>query len=235
MSMWLLLAGILSAEELLLASIAYHDPESRWDRGAFHVTLGESRPDGNERITEVVLDNARGRFTLKRRLPDGREAVVSIAGEKVDVTLDGSANVSAEDLAPHRLAPEQALRTRNYYLYLYGLPMKLRDPGTRLSPEAKEATFDGRPAYELEVAYDANVGTDTWYFYLDKETHALIGYRFYHDKTANDGEYITLAEEATGAGLRLPRVRKWYRHQDDGFLGTDTVRSISPAGEDAPR
>jgi hypothetical protein len=97
----------------------------------------------------------------------------------------------------------------------------------------KEATFDERPAYELEVTYDAEVGSDSWYFYLDKETKALVGYRFYHDKTANDGEYITLEGEATGAGIRLPRERKWYRHQDGGFLGTDTIRSIAVAGGNA--
>jgi hypothetical protein len=232
MSMWILLAGVLSAEELLRASIAYHDPDDRFRRDAFAITLGETRPDGSERTTEVVLDPARGRFTMKRRLSDGREAVIVARGEEAEVTLDGSP-VSPEDAAAHRLTSEQALRTRNYYLYLYGLPMKLRDPGTRISPEAKESTFEGREAHEIEVTYDAAVGTDTWYFYLDRKSHALIGYRFYHDRAKNDGEDITLSGEASGAGLRLPRERKWYRHQDGGYLGTDTIKSITLAPREA--
>ena len=79
---------------------------------------------------------------------------------------------------------------------------------------------------KLKVTYDEAVGQDTWYFYLDRKTYALVGYRFYHDESKNDGEYILLEGEASGAGLKLPKTRKWYRHEDDGFLGTDIIESM---------
>ena len=60
----------------------------------------------------------------------------------------------------------------------------------------------------------------------DRKTYALVGYRFYHDESKNDGEYIVLEGEASGAGLKLPKTRKWYRHEDDGFLGTDIIESM---------
>ena len=80
--------------------------------------------------------------------------------------------------------------------------------------------------YELRVTYDEKVGRDTWYFYLDRETCALVGHRFYHDESKGDGEYAVLSEEVRGEGLTLPRIRKWYRNQGDVLFITHTVLSI---------
>ena len=38
------------------------------------------------------------------------------------------------ELERYRLRPAQVLSRRNSDLYLWGLPMKLKDPGTRLDP-----------------------------------------------------------------------------------------------------
>ena len=54
----------------------------------------------------------------------------------------------------------------------------------------------------------------------------MIGYRFYHDEAANDGEYIELEGIQEGGGLRLPRARTWYTHKEDKLLGTDTLIKI---------
>jgi len=69
------------------------------------------------------------------------------------------------------------------------------------------------------------VGKDIWYFYFDKKTVALIGYRFYHDESKNDGEYITLDGEEIIQGIRIPKNRKWYYNKDDKFLGADFLIS----------
>ena len=51
----------------------------------------------------------------------------------------------------------------------------------------------------------------------------MIGYRFYHDESANDGEYILLEGETTDGTVRLPKSRTWYTHKDDRLLGTDVL------------
>ncbi|HEY7862744.1 MAG TPA: hypothetical protein VIE39_03740, partial [Thermoanaerobaculia bacterium] len=76
------------------------------------------------------------------------------------------------------------------------------------------------------VTYDGTVGTDRWFFYLDPETCALLGHRFFHDEAARDGEYTVLSGEIEGQGLRLPRVRKWYTNKDAEWIITHTVESI---------
>lgn len=112
---------------------------------------------------------------------------------------------------------------RNYYTYLWGLPIKLTDSGTILGKQVEMSEFNSKKAYKLRVSYDPNVGSDVWYFYFDPKSYKLLGYRFYHDEAKNDGEYIYLEDEIKVAGMRLPKVRKWYTHQEDKFLGTDTL------------
>lgn len=51
----------------------------------------------------------------------------------------------------------------------------------------------------------------------------MIGYRFYHDEAAGDGEYILLSGERAVRGMRIPVERRWFTNADDRYLGTDTL------------
>jgi len=76
------------------------------------------------------------------------------------------------------------------------------------------------------VTYDPEVGDDIWYFYFHPETYALVGYRFYHNESANDGEYILFSGELESYGIRIPQTRKWYTHKEDKYLGADTLETL---------
>lgn len=220
-----------SAADLLAQSIAWHDPEGRWAGGAWRLTIAEARPDatGETPLTYIEIDNGRGRFSWNTQ-GEGARLGGELQGDRCVLTVDGSTGVAPADLEKHRLSCDRLRMIRNYYSYLWGLPMKLRDPGTRLDPEVRETTFEGRPVRALKVTYDAGVGSDTWYFYLDRETLALVGYRFFHDEAKGDGEYILLDGEVADGGLRLPRQRAWYTNQERKHLGTDTLTRIETLG-----
>ena len=225
----LVLFASVTAKDLLDRSIAYHDPQATWQRGVFEITEVASRPDGASHRNIVRLDNVRDRFELRSSV-DHRALTLVVEDDRAVARLDGKADLSAQDIERYRLKPAQILSRRNKDLYLWGLPMKLRDPGTRLDPGVKETRFAGRAVYQLRVTYDASVGSDTWYFFLDRETSALVGHRFHHDESAGDGEYAVFSEEISGQGLRLPRVRRWYRNKDDKAVITHTVLSIASPG-----
>ncbi len=212
-----------SAGQLLDRSIAYHDPDGRFLSQAHRLSFLETRPDGSDRQTTAMIDVAGGRFELVRR--DKVEVAGVIKDGQCTMTLDGRSKFSEEERETHRLSCERLEMMRNYYTYLWGLPMKLRDPGTLLG-EVTETTFSERDVYGLRVTYQEGVGDDTWYAYFDRESFALIGYRFYHDETKNDGEVILLEGEFEAAGMRLPKSRAWYTHQDDRHLGTDVLTAL---------
>ncbi len=212
-----------TAEALLDASIAYHDPQGRFLSEPHLLIFRDDRPDHPPRAAEVLIDVPGERFTMVRK--DEHEIRTELAPGHCVITLDGSTEISEEVRKERRLTCERMQFMRNYYTYLWGLPMKLRDPGTHLG-EPFEDTFDGREVYALKATYAEDVGTDVWYFYFDRETSALTGYRFYRDETESKGEYIYLEGEVEAHGMKLPKNRAWYIFEDDRFLGTDHLLDI---------
>lgn len=212
-------------EELLAAAIEYHDPEAAWSSGAYRLVVEQSRPNGVVNEAKLSFDNRRGTFSITS-MREGALIHGRLTPEGCSYTIDGSAEISDQQREKHNLTCDRLRRVRNYYVYLWGLPMKLQDAGTIVGHDVAAVEFQDRDTLRIRVTYDLAVGNDTWYFYFDPDTKALAGYRFYHEELENDGEYITLDGELAGAGLRLPRTRAWYMNDDDKYLGTDTLQSI---------
>ena len=215
----------IKGSKLLKKSIAFHDPNGEWEtfEGAFNIK--ESRPNGKEAMTKLTLSNAlskysfaqeKEKYTFIRHINNGRcSSQIIIPG--------GAYTLSKEEKEKLDVTCESTKRMRDYHTYLYGLPMKLKDPGTLIDEKVRSVEFQGKTYYALKVSYDPEVGKDTWYFYMDPDTYALEGYRFYHDESQNDGEYITLEGLAKVSSMQLPKIRKWYMNADDKYLGTDEV------------
>jgi hypothetical protein len=218
---------VSASEELIARSIAYHDPDGLWDSGEIALRIMESRPNGVMRTVEVGMTPGRGGMVVRRETDSGT-VTFAVAGEEILMrAVDAEEELDEETLAEHGLDAERVMWLRNYYLFVWGLPMKLRDPGTIVDPEPAMDSFNGQDALEVRVTYDPEVGGDTWYFYFQPDTARMIGYRFYHDESANDGEYIHLDGEIENGGLRLPAKRSWFFHSNDEFLGEDEAVSLS--------
>lgn len=215
-------AQSISPEVLLERSIRYHDPKGQWGKKPVTLNLKETRPGGTDRTTSISIDLKKGNFELDQ-MRDGNNLIYRIAMDDCTYELNGSSDISEADLEKYRLNCDRAKTMRDYYTYLWGLPMKLTDEGTILQ-EVKMDDFMGTKAYSLKVTYSPEVGSDIWYFYFEPTTYALIGYRFYHDEAANDGEYITLEGEEKIGNFRLPKQRNWYTHKDEKFLGADILQ-----------
>jgi len=212
----------LDAEIVLDLAIAFHDPEGRWGSGSFAFTIEETRPDGTSQRSHLELANGERRFELQTER-GGRRLALHVDGDEVSVLADGGAVVSGAEPEGLDLSAAQILRLRDHYLYLYGLPMKLRDPGTLLDPLARRTTFRGGDALELRVSYDPEVGSDRWTFLVDPLHYSLLAGRVEHAAEADDGEIIVFDGLVEVDGLRLPRTRRRTTNRDRRDLGTDTI------------
>lgn len=154
---------------------------------------------------------------------DNNTTVQILDKGKCTLSLNGSQDIAEEEASKYRLSCDRAKTMRDYYTYLYGLPMKLKDPGTIIDPKVLSTTFKGKKYLVLKVTYKEAVGGDTWYFYFDPETYAMEVYQFYHDESKNDGEYILLSGEEEVSGIKMPKIRAWYYNKGDTYLGTDKL------------
>lgn len=199
------LAQSQTADEILDKSIQYHDPKNQWSSFDHSMNFVSERPNGPDRKSTVYINNTKGQFKLSEE------------NNNMEILMESCVTI------PSGKTCDQVKRTRNYYLYLWGLPMKLKDQGTNLDPKVIEETFEGRDCYVLRVPYEK----DVWFFYIDKSSYEMTAYMFYQDEAAKKGELIYLDDEVKIDNMRIPKKRKWLTTPDHKLLGTDVLTSFN--------
>lgn len=194
-----------TGREFIEASIRYHDPNDNWANLKATFIFQDSLPPSREnRSYQVSFDNSQSKLSYW------------IEGLEYQV-LNDSVSILAGDIET-----ERALRMRNYYTYLWGLPMKLADEGTKIEEEVTTEILDWETYHVVRVPYEK----DIWYFYLEPETYRMAAYKFYQDEPNLKGEIIYLEGEKEFKGIKIPANRTWYRTERPEFLATDMLLEI---------
>ena len=211
----------LTGKQLLEKAIKYHDPNGNWEnfKGTLWVTM--ETPKSPKRVSEIKIDLPNQLFSVKAT-SDKNTSEYIVNKDVIDIVFNGVKNPSEDVLKKNKLSKERAKMYQNYYTYLYGLPMKLNDPGTIIEEKTMKKTFKGKEYLVLKATYTKEVGKDTWYFYFNPKTYAMEVYQFFKD-SPKSGEYILLTGEETINGVKMPKNRAWYYNKNDGYLGTDIL------------
>jgi hypothetical protein len=195
----------VTGREMIMNSINYHDPENVWPQLRATFVVQDSLPAGRDsRFYEFSLDNSQNKLVYKI---EGLHYIVW--NDSVQV-FEG------------KIEKERALRMRNYYSYLWGLPMKLMDSGTVIEDSVQTEIISGVSYHVVRVPYEK----DIWFFYLEPETYRMAAYKFYQDEPNQKGEIIFLEGEVEFQGMKIPANRSWYRTETPEFLGTDQLKEI---------
>lgn len=218
----------LNSNDLLNKSISYHDPNNQWPSFNGEFTVVMETPNNSDRTSKIKIDLPKESFHLVTQRDSSTVTYILNKGKCIISKAD-SLRISKSTEKPKRSHCEMAELYKNYYTYLYGLPMKLKDPGTILSDKIERKTFKGKAYLSFKVSYDANVCSDVWQFYFNPSTYALEAYQFYKTKAdgqikPESGEYIVLSAEAVVNGIKMPKIRAWYYNKDDNYLGTDILK-----------
>ena len=191
----------LSSDEILSRSIAFHDPMNEWSTGKFELFFNEYRANGMIRKARASFDLPESEYHIYRQ------------GQYTYQVKNDVVKIDSGDITLAR-----ALTIKDYYLYLWGLPMKLKDPGTQLG-DWQAGVWEGVQSLEVPVFYEK----DTWYFHFDVESFELKGYKFYNDSAKTKGETILLSELAKVSEMRIPKERRWYTIPENNYLGKDVL------------
>lgn len=216
----------ISAQDVIDRSITYHDPGGRLMKKKLQMHFVETRPGGDDRTSSVIINAHKEYFHLSNQR-DGKSVQQIIDRGNTQILVDGSDQYSKEIAKEFRLSNKRVAMLKNYYTYLWLMPNKLNDPGSIIDPKVDKVDFFGKELLQIRISYAPEVGNDVWYFYFHPKTYALSGYRFYHDETKNDGEYILLEGETSARDVRLRSRRTWYTHKEDKLLGADILESLT--------
>lgn len=211
----------MTGDELLEKAIQFHDPNGNWNtfKGELFVTM--ETPKNADRKSKINIDLPNQYFSVLAK----RDTIITefiVDKENCTFSLNGKQDLSADLKKKYSLNCERAELYKNYYTYLYGLPMKLKDDGTIIHQKVEKRQFKGKDYLVLKATYNKEVGKDTWYFYFNPETFAMEVYQFFKD-TKDSGEYILLSGIETINAIKMPKVRAWYYNKDNNYLGTDIL------------
>ncbi|MCF6308478.1 MAG: DUF6503 family protein [Flavobacteriaceae bacterium] len=218
----------ISGSELLNKTISYHDPSGNWAtfNGTLNVVM--ETPEKSNRTTKIKI-NLSEEYFYSKAIKENNTVEFILKKYNCEILYNGSKDFSDEIAKEKRLSCDRANMYKNYYTYLYGLPMKLKDPGTNIDEIVELKKFKGKEHLVLKVTYDEKVGKDIWYFYFDPNTFAMEIYQFYHSKKDSkeidleSGEYILLSGEQTINGIKIPKNRVWITNKEGKILGTDIL------------
>lgn len=211
----------ITGNQLLEKAIQYHDPNNNWAtfKGSFKVAM--ETPKSPKRISEISIDLQEQFFSLKTKRGTNN-TTYKIDKNEVIISFNGETDLSSTTLEKNNLSKDRAKMYQNYYTYLYGLPMKLKDAGTIIHQKVARKKFKGKEYLVLKATYTKAVGKDTWYFYFNPKTFAMEVYQFFKE-TENSGEYILLSGIETINDIKIPKNRAWYYNKDNKYLGTDIL------------
>ncbi|WCO01959.1 DUF6503 family protein [Psychroserpens ponticola] len=224
-----LTAQTISGSSLLEKAIEYHDPNKQWSTFKAEFDIEMEMPKNSKRISHVTI-NLPTEFFKVKATKDTIVTEYTVDKGMCTISLNGKTDLSKAELFSNNLSCDRANMYKNYYTYLYGLPMKLKDEGTNISETVERKTFKGKSYLVLKVTYDKTVGSDVWYFYFNPETFAMEIYQFFKtDEKGNlkpdSGEYIMLSDTETINQIKIPKVRAWYYNKDDAYLATDILKN----------
>lgn len=139
----------ISGSELLEKAIKYHDPNNNWlsFNGIFNVTM--ETPNNLNRITKIVINLPKEHFYLKAKR-NNVTTEYNLNKNECSITLNGKTNLTDEELKAKNLSCKRAHLFKNYYIYLYGLPMKLKDKGTIIDNKVEQKTFKGKNLFGIK-------------------------------------------------------------------------------------
>jgi hypothetical protein len=215
----------LSPPQILNRVIQYYDPAGIWDhyRGEMH--LYTLRPEEGSTEEDLVLDNASGHYQSILYI-NGAEIVRRLDQEDVFFSINGRADVTGEERKTFGLDKENLQWYFHHHSMHFGLPMHLRDQGINLEPKAHREVFNGKECLVLTFAGNPDEQTPAYFadpihLYIDPSDYSMAGVRYENQTRQYPSCYVLFNQEIEVGGIRIPKVKTYYREADSSYWFTD--------------
>jgi hypothetical protein len=216
----------LTGPEVLDRTIAYHDPQGKWDQFAGVVRLTTGMSNGRPSYEYLELDNSKDLYQSTR--VRGETVVVrGIRGEECYREVNGNKNPPEEHIKQYGLSEDQIHRQRPYHSAHIGWPMCAKAAGVKADEAVEQTELRGNPVLAVDLSGDpATVSIPYWSrkvtLYVDPETYAMRGLR---NETGQNGLVVMEGEIEVG-GVKMPQVKTVYKQSDGTLRFTDLFTNV---------
>ncbi|WP_422080941.1 DUF6503 family protein [Ulvibacterium sp.] len=215
----LLNAQNMTNELLVKKSVQYHDPNDEWQtfKGQF-IIKSEKEP------VELTLDNALGIAHWSEVLKNGDTLTGGFVHKDTCIVRRNGKDIPPKgELENFFLDCKSIIERTNYWIYMYGLPMKLDDNQVNFVGNPQLTTFQEEKLWVLKVNYNLTQSEEYWKFYFDPRTFALRIAQFFHPALHPDSEYIIYHEIEKINGIVIPTKHSWYLFNKKEFIGSEKL------------
>ncbi|MEP0712020.1 hypothetical protein [Algoriphagus sp.] len=183
--------SLQSGEEILRKSITFHDPEEKWGKLQEKIRVRSDFVYPNTSLDGLMigLDNAKQLVSY-----------YNLSFDQEILFTDSTCTVISGDKTC-----EQAAWTKNFYHFILGLPMTLKNDDGIIHELTLDTTFHGIPSYRVAIDFEK----ENWHFYFDKVDYHLVGFAFNKNFEVKAEEILT-EELIEIDGMNLPKTRYWW-------------------------
>lgn len=206
-----------TSSDILEASIDYHDPNRLW------ATLHEDfKVYGSRDTLSLKLYNDQGTVEWTQKLKDGRLITAGYVLDSCFVKIDSKPIEPQGQIDNLLLDCPQVISRSNYWLYMYGLPMKLKDVQAVIDPDPMKVQFLDKEYWRIKVHYNSPNG-DHWQFYFDADTYRFAIAQYFHSAHGDDNEYIVFDSPIKVGQMVLPAKHSWHIFKNRQFIGSEEL------------
>lgn len=193
-----------SATEVLDRSIMFHDPNNNWN--SFNETI-------NLKSQSIFSDNQPENITLTFDVAQDRLCYLNdqrhVGCCFIDtVTQEMFKNVDCSGYT----------WTKDFYTYIWGLPMKLKDPNTKINTTFPIVTFNNTDCYELSTSYEK----EHWMYFINTKSFYLEGFKFITKSDSTKGEIVINNASEKIDNISFQKNRTWFDLKMK-LIGTDSL------------
>ena len=215
-----------TAQDWINYSIAYHDPQNNWPRFKAQIESYSKVDRGADTLQtstrRLAFENPRSYFDCSMKV---KNYTMNLKlDEKTCVTTWDKPDVSQEERDRYYKECAFTKNYRDYYRYLIGIPMVLKDELTIVNPSVEEETIDGKSYKRITVNYAPVDKHPTWQFYIDPGSGRLVRSKFfrYNEKEKkHTGEILDYPEHQLFQGMQMRTKMIWY-YLDQKFLADES-------------
>lgn len=208
-----LLPEITTAKDLILHSIAYHDPSSNWANFKSNIEIKTDlwkKEGGIQKSTRTLFFDRYQSVFKMHSFRDGIELKGAI--NRDTCYSEPLSEIPAEKAEKFKsvLGCQGITFYKDYFTYLIGLPMNLLDTNAIIDNTILERTYNGIKYDVVRVTYEPLDKNRPWYFYFNKNNHAFELCKFTSRENENKGgEYIIYNHKKNMQGMKLSGQIVW--------------------------